>query len=631
MRPDIPQKSGTVLSNNEDRSPLVDSRESVTSEVSRPSCNAAAIFGIAISVGAGSLIAPGFQRIAQANEPVPMQVSVEASRVTENNAVEPVAQPQAVAAPQAIASSLETQFVAVHAVQQGETLWQIAQEYQVGIRALANANHLSTSSVLKVGQVLRLPGTAGANSASEAPVNLEEISQSVPEIPVLASSQSSELNSDVQTRQAATVTTARVQSDRLEHSLAELGEESNTVSETVEAGQSKSVVPTIAQATHELPVTQLANVPLPAIGGAEPDADMPPETQLNVDKRETDSATIATSETPLKLDKVDPFTAGTGTREAALKEGAPTPTVAATAPTSLVPSSAQPSSAKPKFDPTPLLAEISELRDRYQDRRSSVVPVLTKANQPVAVIAQAEPPQSTKQASVPVQAAAVTAEPTQGTAVATNPDFVGRKPNSALSIELRNLVQSKPQLQKTGKVVQPVPQVKPQVVARATLGSEAYAPVTPAVKRMVAPNLPAIGNEDAYLPGGLASRGYLWPAKGVLTSGFGPRWGRMHRGIDIAAPTGTPIIASAAGKVIYARWNDGGFGYLVELEHADGTMTRYAHNSRILVREGQTVAQGQQVSEMGSTGFSTGPHLHFEVHPHGRGAVNPIAMLDRQG
>ncbi|MEB3309233.1 MAG: peptidoglycan DD-metalloendopeptidase family protein [Snowella sp.] len=123
------------------------------------------------------------------------------------------------------------------------------------------------------------------------------------------------------------------------------------------------------------------------------------------------------------------------------------------------------------------------------------------------------------------------------------------------------------------------------------------------------------------------TEGYIWPARGVFTSGYGRRWGRMHRGIDIAAPIGTPIMASASGEVITAGWNSGGFGNLVKLRHADGSVTLYAHNSRILVRTGQFVAQGQQIAEMGSTGRSTGPHLHFEIRPNGTTAVNPVTLL----
>ncbi|MBW4615585.1 MAG: peptidoglycan DD-metalloendopeptidase family protein [Desmonostoc vinosum HA7617-LM4] len=120
---------------------------------------------------------------------------------------------------------------------------------------------------------------------------------------------------------------------------------------------------------------------------------------------------------------------------------------------------------------------------------------------------------------------------------------------------------------------------------------------------------------------------FAWPAKGTLTSGYGWRWGRMHRGIDIANSTGTPIFSAANGVVEKAGWNKGGYGKLVDIRHPDGSLTRYGHNSRILVQVGQEVQQGQQIAEMGSTGFSTGPHSHFEIHPSGKGAVNPIAML----
>jgi murein DD-endopeptidase MepM/ murein hydrolase activator NlpD len=147
---------------------------------------------------------------------------------------------------------------------------------------------------------------------------------------------------------------------------------------------------------------------------------------------------------------------------------------------------------------------------------------------------------------------------------------------------------------------------------------------------MVSPEMPTIGAADSYLPrgkGGGAMNGFIWPSQGVMTSGYGQRWGRPHRGIDIAAPIGTTIVAAAPGVISYAGYNDGGFGYLVEVDHADGTMTRYAHNDRILVSVGQQVSQGEQISLMGSTGNSTGPHLHFEIHPGGQGAVNPMAYL----
>ena len=119
--------------------------------------------------------------------------------------------------------------------------------------------------------------------------------------------------------------------------------------------------------------------------------------------------------------------------------------------------------------------------------------------------------------------------------------------------------------------------------------------------------------------------GLVWPVSGPVTSGFGLRWGRMHTGIDIAVPTGTPVHAAAAGTVVYAGWMSG-YGYLVALDHGGGLATAYAHNSSLLVTVGQRVAQGQVVSLSGSTGHSTGPHVHFEVRVNGV-PVDPLQYL----
>lgn len=138
------------------------------------------------------------------------------------------------------------------------------------------------------------------------------------------------------------------------------------------------------------------------------------------------------------------------------------------------------------------------------------------------------------------------------------------------------------------------------------------------------PNLPQI--PQAPLPGS-GQGDYIWPTQGVFSSGYGWRWGRMHRGIDLANSTGTPIVAAKEGRVSFAGWHDGGYGYLVEISHANGSTTRYAHNSRLLVGQGQEVRQGEVISQMGSTGNSTGPHLHFEIIAPGMGAMNPLNFL----
>ena len=122
-----------------------------------------------------------------------------------------------------------------------------------------------------------------------------------------------------------------------------------------------------------------------------------------------------------------------------------------------------------------------------------------------------------------------------------------------------------------------------------------------------------------------SAAGLIWPCDGVVVSGFGMRWGRMHEGIDIGCAYGTPNRAAAAGTVIYAGWL-GGYGNLVVVDHGNGLSTAYAHASSILVSVGQTVSQGQTVSLVGSTGHSTGPHLHFEVRVNGV-AVDPLPYL----
>jgi murein DD-endopeptidase MepM/ murein hydrolase activator NlpD len=129
------------------------------------------------------------------------------------------------------------------------------------------------------------------------------------------------------------------------------------------------------------------------------------------------------------------------------------------------------------------------------------------------------------------------------------------------------------------------------------------------------------------------SHGFIWPVEGPLTSPFGERDHAMggggtqfHAGIDISVPTGTPVQAAQEGIVVFAGYN-GAYGKAVKLDHPNGFSTLYAHNSRILVHVGQTIKAGQVICLSGSTGRSTGPHLHFEVHKDGW-PVDPLSHLD---
>lgn len=141
---------------------------------------------------------------------------------------------------------------------------------------------------------------------------------------------------------------------------------------------------------------------------------------------------------------------------------------------------------------------------------------------------------------------------------------------------------------------------------------------------------PSMAGAASVAPG---AHGRTWPVHAPITSGFGTRThpltgtSRVHTGVDLGAAAGTPIRAAAAGTVVVAG-PMGGYGNAVDIRHADGTTTRYAHQSRLLVRAGQQVAAGQVIGLVGSTGASTGPHLHFEVRTSA-GAIDPVAWLPR--
>jgi murein DD-endopeptidase MepM/ murein hydrolase activator NlpD len=135
----------------------------------------------------------------------------------------------------------------------------------------------------------------------------------------------------------------------------------------------------------------------------------------------------------------------------------------------------------------------------------------------------------------------------------------------------------------------------------------------------------ALGEEIKSIPS-------IPPVKGVFSSGFGIRMDpftgglEFHKGIDLSAPTGTPVVATADGRVEKAEWKSGGYGNVVVINHGRGIKTLYAHLSKILVREGQKVRRGQIIGLVGSTGKSVAPHVHYEVEVNGE-AVNPIRYI----
>lgn len=119
------------------------------------------------------------------------------------------------------------------------------------------------------------------------------------------------------------------------------------------------------------------------------------------------------------------------------------------------------------------------------------------------------------------------------------------------------------------------------------------------------------------------------PTAGIITSSFGPRWGTTHYGLDVANDIGTPILAVMDGVVVDSG-PASGFGLWVRLVHDDGTVTVYGHIDRTLVEEGQRVRAGDQIADMGNRGFSTGPHLHFEVRSADGEKLSPQEWLEER-
>jgi murein DD-endopeptidase MepM/ murein hydrolase activator NlpD len=165
-------------------------------------------------------------------------------------------------------------------------------------------------------------------------------------------------------------------------------------------------------------------------------------------------------------------------------------------------------------------------------------------------------------------------------------------------------------------------QARAQAVARARASASTSASSPASAESSSAS--PAGDTGETSGGGAVSSSGLIWPVSGPITSGFGMRWGRMHAGIDIGAPAGTPVQAAASGLVIYAGWMSG-YGNLVVIEHGNGLATAYGHLSAIWLGGGP-VSQGQGIGAVGCTGSCTGDHLHFEVRVNGA-PVDPLGYL----
>lgn len=178
------------------------------------------------------------------------------------------------------------------------------------------------------------------------------------------------------------------------------------------------------------------------------------------------------------------------------------------------------------------------------------------------------------------------------------------------------------------RVVELSPADGADVAAAAPSPAAAAVPVAPSPPIAPGAAPPATAPRPAPAPSAAREDGgtpLAWPLKGVLYGRYGVRAGQRHDGIDIAAPEGAPVRAAADGTVIFAG-DQPGYGALVIMKHANDLVTLYAHNSRVLVKDGQRVSRGDPIARVGQTGRTTGPHLHFEVR-QGTRPRNPLLFL----
>ena len=627
----VSQKSKSALTPSREVSSEGDLSKQISHDLPRRAYGSVAMIGVALSVGACGLLVPQKGDAAFAAEKADIESL--ASEPNAASALDPL--PPSVTATSLTTVALKPMTLAssqIHTVREGESLSNIARAYGITAQQVAQLNQFSMTSVLRVGQTISLP-------IATAPADVVPVLAMVPPTPSLPVAS--------KVRQDAAVVKLKEQQSRLKKSLAELRSEQNPIIAAIPTSQQKALTlsgsEAISFSKHRVEVGETLTTiarsndvspsELAALNRISDPNTLFANQMLKVPQVKSFQATPQAKSSPVLFTNAKSSSSTIAFNSPANRVSVPelpqspwVPTASKTSaqevdrPVSL---SIEPSiSNSTRIDK--LMVEVRNLRQKYQGNQVAyapqtyVVPTTSTVNIVVPTVSM-----PTRSGSLRIDQRTVNPEFQKRVETAPEPAI-----QSAIQNRLDRVIQAPTLPQQTRAIVSAT---APRSITRASSMGSNTSYSSPLVQttaiRMAAPQMPSIGTSDSYLPQGKgAMKGYIWPAQGVFTSGYGWRWGRMHKGIDVAGPVGTPIVASAPGVVSYSGYNDGGFGYLVEIDHADGSMTRYAHNSRLLVSSGQQVVQGQQVSEMGSTGFSTGPHLHFEIHSP-QGTVNPMAYL----
>ena len=592
-----------------------------SSESNGSSLKSAAMLGIALSVGASGALIPSPDAAVAANAPVPSTTTEAFSSDTAT---------QTATAP--VEASTQ-QIVGYHTIASGESLWQIAQQHGVGLQDLKAANALAPETSISVGQVLKVPASTlhpARTLARTEPVKVASavtntLSDSVSDTTVRP------LNVTEVNRRVSSATPERAESAS---ALSEM-----PVRPAVEIAEAPTepVQPTAAESAQPV-ITAYAPAPSSY------------RVQSGDTLRSIASSLGTTPEALVRANSlIDPDVIFVGSTLVVPADAAPTqpltkkatPVAEASQSRPVVANSDRLSRLRSMAttpDSATLLAQVrsatpteavsvggEELTERDVLGGTSN----TGGQDPYASNLLAEVEEIKTQSVQVSEAESVelksdVAEPEEGTLLARAD---GSDRISRLSLPNRERVSTEATGAENSLQAADRAEVDPDLLAAAPLSPDTYIPAQRSAGQVVSPDMPLLPSEDEYLPEAPDYfDGYIWPTEGTITSGFGWRWGRMHRGVDVAGPIGTPIVAAAAGVVERAGWTSGGYGNIVEIRHPDGSMTRYAHNNSVIVSAGQSVKQGQQIAEMGSTGYSTGPHLHFEVYLNDD-AVNPVVYL----
>ncbi len=535
-------------------------------------------------------------------------------------------------------SAASQQIVAYHTVESGESLWQIAQQHRVGLRELKGANALPPETAIRIGQVLKVPGseTQAADASSELVARITADDATAPE--------------------AASRRSANNKLSRLQNTVTSTAKDSVLIAQTreVESIRPESLAANFedadsSEASSAEPNTEIANAPSQA-SAAPPVvtalAASAPSTHYQVqagDTLNTIASSLGTTSAELiranALANPNVILVGDRLRVPTSATRIPAPAASKSAAPILVADSAQPTDSNRRLA---YLRSTAVLPDStmLQGRIAADEPVSASVDAAEAVSSETMTGANVRNAEsidpyvenlleevqeIRTQSVQISeTDASQGSAIEADSALLARTETPTIRPTLAERVRRT----SVPAATAPAESGNSNLLAAAPISPDAYIPAQrSAAPQVVSPDMPILPGADEFLPEAPDYfDGFIWPTQGTVTSGYGWRWGRMHRGVDVAGPVGTPIVAAGTGVVEQAGWNSGGYGNLVEIRHPDGSLTRYAHNNRLDVSAGQAVKKGQKIAEMGSTGYSTGPHLHFEVH-QGGGAVNPVAYL----